>query len=320
MIDENHRELLAQVASMYYDQELTQSAIGEELGLSRVKIYRLLKQAKEEQIVQITIHWPLERELTFERALLDRFDLDEALVLKTSSENRSTVLRRLGQLGARYLEQILKDGMTMAVCVGRSTYEVIHAIRPGFRAGINVAQAMGSVPFAVQEFDSVALARELAQKLGGQVLYLSSPLMADSPEAALVLRSQRSIERTLSAARDADVALLGIGNLDPVISGFVKAGSIVPEELVQLARDGAIGDIGGQVFRLDGTLHHSDYNQRIIGLTLKEMRRIPMTVAAASGQEKAEAILGALRTGVIDVLCIDDQAAEAVLRLDPNHK
>ena len=132
--------------------------------------------------------------------------------------------------------------------MGRSTYEVIHAIRPGFKAGIHVAQAMGSVPFAVEAFDSVALARELAQKLGGQVLYLSSPLMADSPGAAEVLRSQRSIKRTLSAAREADVALLGIGNLDPATSGYVKAGSITPEELIQLTEDGAIGDIGGQVF------------------------------------------------------------------------
>jgi len=316
MIDENHRELLAQVASMYYDQELTQSAIGEELGLSRVKVYRLLKQAREEQIVQITIQWPIKRDIGLEEELIQTYDLNEALVLATNPENQSTALRRLGQLGARYLEQALKEGMTMAVCVGRSTYEVIHAIRPGFKTGIDVAQAMGSVPFAVEAFDSVTLARELAQKLGGQVRYLSSPLMADSPGAAEVLRSQRSIKRTLSAAREADVALLGIGNLDPATSGYVKAGSITPEELIQLAEDGAIGDIGGQVFTLDGELHPCDYNQRIIGLTLDELRRIPLTIAASAGREKAVAIQGALRTGVIDVLCTDDQAAKEILKLE----
>jgi DNA-binding transcriptional regulator LsrR (DeoR family) len=319
MIDENHHELLAQVASMYYDQQLTQSAIGEELGLSRVKVYRLLKEAREEQIVQITIHWPIKRDIHLEKALLQAFDLNEALVLTTNPDTRATTLRRLGQLGARYLEKVLKDGMTMAICVGRSTYEIIHAIRPGFKAGIHVAQAMGSIPFAVEEFDSVALARELAEKLGGQVLYLSSPLMADSPEAAEVLRSQRSIERTLSAARDADVALLGIGNLDPTISGFVKAGSITPDELITLAKDGAIGDIGGQVFTAAGELHPCDLNQRIIGLTLAELRRIPLTIATAAGLDKASAIQGALRTGVIDMLCIDDQAAQEVLRLEHVH-
>jgi deoxyribonucleoside regulator len=319
MIDENHRELLAQVASMYYDQEMTQSVIGEDLGLSRVKVYRLLKQAREEQIVQITIHWPIKRDIDLEKALLQAFDLKEAMVLATNPENQPTALRRLGQLGARYLEQVLKDGMTMAVCVGCSTYEVIHAIRPGFRARIDVAQAMGSVPLADEAFDSVALARELAQKLGGQVLYLSSPLMADSPVAAEVLRSQSSINRTLSAARGADVALLGIGNLDPAISGFVKAGSITADELLGLAEDGAIGDIGGQVFTSNGELHPGDYNQRIIGLTLDELKHIPLTSAAAAGREKAGAIQGALRTGVIDILCTDDQAAREILQLERAH-
>ena len=109
MIDENHRELLAQVASMYYDQEMTQSVIGEDLGLSRVKVYRLLKQAREEQIVQITIHWPIKRDIDLEKALLQAFDLKEAMVLATNPENQPTALRRLGQLGARYLEQVLKD-------------------------------------------------------------------------------------------------------------------------------------------------------------------------------------------------------------------
>ena len=319
MIDENHRELLAQIASMYYEQNMTQNAIGKELGLSRVKVYRLLKQAREEQIVQITIHWPVMRDMGLEKALMQAFDLDQALVLATNPENQSLTLRRLGYLGARYLEQVLEDGMTMAVCVGRSTYEVIHAIRPGFKVRIHVAQAMGSVPFAVEAFDSVALARELAQKLGGQVLYLSSPLMADSPEAAEVLRSQRSIKRTLTAAQEADVALLGIGNLDPATSGFVKAGSMTPDELIQLAVDGAIGDIGGKIITGTGELHTCDYNQRIIGLSLAELRHIPTTIATAAGQEKAVAIRGVLHTGIIDVLCTDDQAAKEVLQLERAH-
>jgi len=52
---------LAEISSMYYEEELTQSAIAERVGLSRVKIYRLLKQAKEEQIVEIAINWPIQR-------------------------------------------------------------------------------------------------------------------------------------------------------------------------------------------------------------------------------------------------------------------
>jgi deoxyribonucleoside regulator len=315
MIDSSRHELLAQVASMYYEQELTQNEIAVQLGLSRVKVYRLLKQARAEEVVQITVDWPIKRDTELEQLLTDTFDLKAALVLQTPYHDTVPILRSLGQLGARYLERILTDGMTLAICLGSSTYEVIHAIRPGFQAKVRVAQAMGSMPFAMQELDSAALARQLAQKLGGEVLYLSSPLMADNPEAAEVLRSQREIKRTLVAAREADVALLGIGNLDPATSGFVKAGFVTPDELAALVGEGAIGDLAGQIFTIAGDLHLCEYNQRVIGVTFDELLHIPTTIAAAMGREKAKAILGGLRTGVINVLCTDDRAATEVLGL-----
>jgi DNA-binding transcriptional regulator LsrR (DeoR family) len=204
----------------------------------------------------------------------------------------------------------------MAVCLGRSTYEAINAISPNIQAEIRVAQAMGSMPFSMHELDSATLARHLAQKLGGEVLYLSSPLMADSVEAAEVLRSQREINRVLMAARAASVALLGIGNLDPATSGYVEAGFISLDELAELKATGAIGDVAGQIFTLDGTLHPCSYNQRLIGITLAELRQIPTTIAVAMGLPKAKSILGCLRTGAINVLCTDDNAAREVLQLN----
>ncbi len=314
-MDVSQQELLAQVAALYYEEELTQNDIAAQLGLSRVKIYRLLKQAKEEGVVQVTINWPLARDAELEKELACRFGLKEALVLKTVSPGRSQVLPRLGQLGARYLERVLQDSMTMAICLGSSTYEVIHAISSDFQAKVRVAQAMGSMPFTLAELDSAALARQLAQKLGGEVLYLSSPLMADNPEAAGVLRSQREIERTLAAARQADVALVGIGNLNPAKSGFVEAGFISPGEMAALAAGGAVGDMAGQIFTLSGELHPCEYNRRIIGITFDELCQIPTTIAVAGGPEKTKAILGGLRTCAIKVFCTDDQTAREVLRI-----
>jgi DNA-binding transcriptional regulator LsrR (DeoR family) len=204
----------------------------------------------------------------------------------------------------------------MAVCLGRSTYETINAISPDFQAKVRVAQAMGSMPFSMQDVDSATLARHLAQKLDGEVLYLSSPLLADSVEAAEVLRRQREINRVLMAAREADVALLGIGNLDPATSGFVKAGFISADELADLVATGAVGDVAGQIYTLMGQLHPCEYNGRVIGITLAELRQIPTTLAVAMGQAKAKAIFGGLRTRAINVLCTDDQAAREVLSLN----
>jgi deoxyribonucleoside regulator len=316
MIDEQRHELLANIASMYYEAEKSQNEIAKELGLSRVKVYRLLKEAREEQVVKIVIDWPIERDNQIENRLAQVFRLKKALVLKTTSSDNMGSLRRLGQMAARYLELILEDGMTLSVCLGRSTFEVINAVRPGFHSHINVSQAMGSIPFAIQDMDSSALARQLALKLGGQVYYLSSPLMANTPEEADVLRRQRLIAHTLNISRSANILLLGVGSLDPEKSRFAQLDIISTENMKALESEGAVGDIGGQFYNLSGELHPCVYNQCMIGLTMEEMKRIPNTIAVAAGVYKAKAILGGLRTGVIDGLCTDSQTAKEVLRLD----
>jgi DNA-binding transcriptional regulator LsrR (DeoR family) len=72
--------------------------------------------------------------------------------------------------------------------------------------------------------------------------------------------------------------------------------------------------MGGQLFTADGHLFDHGWNQRVIGLHLDEMKRIPLTIAVATGLPKADAILGALRTGAVDVLCTDDETARAVMQ------
>jgi DNA-binding transcriptional regulator LsrR (DeoR family) len=221
----------------------------------------------------------------------------------------------MGEIGARYVEKLLKDDSTIAICLGRSTYEVVHAMRTDLHRSVRIAQALGSIPFATQELDSGALARQLASKLGGEVLYLPSPMIADNAEAAAVLRRQPAIERTLAAAREADLALLGIGNLDPAHSPLITAAGLDAAQLGELRANGIVGDIAGQIFTREGSLYQGELTERVIGLTLEELRCIPTVMAVAFGVSKAEAILGVLRTGVVDVLSTDDSAAREILRM-----
>jgi deoxyribonucleoside regulator len=311
-VDEQHHEQLASIAHLYYERDLTQNDIAEQLGISRVKVYRMLKEARALGVIQISIDYPIKRDTALENQLCQRFGLKEALVLRTTRETERTAVR-IGKLCARYLEALLDGEKTLAVCLGRTTYEVLQAIRPDFQATLRVIQAQGSIPAFFQDAESVALARVLTSKINGAIEYLMSPLVADTTAAAGVLRSQREIQRTLNAARMADVALVGIGNLDPSHSKYVQAGFISPAELQVIAQSGAVGDLAGQLFALDGSPHSSDFNERVIAISLDELRCIPTTIAAAYGAEKTLAIIGALRTGAVHVLCTDDLTARAVL-------
>lgn len=315
LIERNHHELLAKVATMYYEQDMTQNKIAEALDMSRVKIYRLLKEAREAQVVRIMIEWPIKRATHLEEQLLSAFDLDYTLVLDTTATDSVQLLRQIGQLAARYLESILKDDSTLSICFGSTTYEVINAIRADFQANIKVVQATGSLSYALKEYDSSALTRQLAQKLGGEALYLSSPLMADNAEAATIIRKQAVVERTLEQVQGADIALIGIGDLNPETSGFIRAGVADRQLLDTYRADGAIGDMAWQIFDTNGQLYPCEINQRIIGITLEQLQAIPKTIAVAVGTQKSQAIFGALKTGTINVLCTDHDTAQQILDL-----
>jgi deoxyribonucleoside regulator len=313
-MDPTYRDMLADVAGMYYLKEKTQSDIAEALGLSRVKVYRLLREAREAGVVEITIHRAHPRSGRLERELCERFGLADALVLEAGGLEEADVGRGIGEIGARAVERRIKDGSTIAVYLGRSTYAVVQAIRPGLHHGVRVAQAVGSTLFATRGVDSASVARQLAVKLGGEGRYLPSPMFADSVEAAIVLRRQPAVEQTLAIARQADLALLGIGNLDPAVSALAVAAGLSADQLAGMQEDGVVGDMGGQVFTVEGDLPEHELTGRVVGLTFEELRRIPAVIAVAFGATKTGAILGALRTGVVDVLCTDDIAAREVLR------
>lgn len=167
-MDSTRHALLARIAAMYYNEELNQAEIGAALGLSRVKVYRLLKEARAQGVVQINIHWPIQRNGDLEGALVERFGLQHALVVMRNNTAEEDVLREVGRLGAQYLDGVLRDGDTLAVCLGRSTHEVVNAMRQRTPASaaprVRVAQAVGSIPFSMQEFDSATIGRALAEK------------------------------------------------------------------------------------------------------------------------------------------------------------
>jgi DNA-binding transcriptional regulator LsrR (DeoR family) len=82
-----------------------------------------------------------------------------------------------------------------------------------------------------------------------------------------------------------------------------------------LRRMGAVGDLAGHFFRADGSFLEP-WSERVLAIPIAELRGVDGVFAVAAGRGKATPILGALRTGVIDVLVTDRQTAEAVLKLD----
>ena len=76
-----------------------------------------------------------------------------------------------------------------------------------------------------------------------------------------------------------------------------------------------MGEIAAYVYNIEGQPCGKEYADRVIGLTLAEIRQIPFRIGVAATAAKALPIYGALRGGYLHALITDEAAACGVLGL-----
>jgi DNA-binding transcriptional regulator LsrR (DeoR family) len=128
------------------------------------------------------------------------------------------------------------------------------------------------------------------------------------------LLRQPAVAESLRTAASASLALVGIGGTDDNCT-MVRSGCFSLAEIATLREAGAVGDVLGNYVDLEGRRLNSPETGRLVGLGLQELAAIGTVVVIASEREKPMAIVGVLRTGVADVLVIDEANARVVLGL-----
>jgi DNA-binding transcriptional regulator LsrR (DeoR family) len=173
---------------------------------------------------------------------------------------------------------------------------------------------MGGSPRVDSPTNPNEICQALAAASGGRARSLYAPAYVEDPEVRDRFLRQEAIAHALDAAATADVALVGIGSVDDDCT-MVRSGCLSLEEIGRLRDRGAVGDILGNYVDIDGRVIASPHSERLIALSLDDLRRIDTVVAVASEVEKPLAILGVLRAGVVDVLVVDEGNARAILDL-----
>jgi len=312
-MDIERQELLANIASMYFEESLTQTGIAQRTGYSRSMVSRLLADARKQGIVEIVIHHPLARRPDLEDALRSAFDLKEVQVLARGTLGHETMLQRLGELGARWVEGFVQEQMSVGISWGTGLSALVKALSPQKQTDIKVAQVIGALGTSDPTIDGFELARQLARKFGGQYEILPAPLIVESESIQQGLAQSFRVRQVLGRAARMDLVLAGVGTLDPERSSLVRSGFLAPEQLDELVAAGAIGDVCVIHFNINGEIINTPLTRRVVGIQYETLKRIPVRLGVSGGREKALPILGALRAQMINVLITDDVAATGIL-------
>ena len=87
------------------------------------------------------------------------------------------------------------------------------------------------------------------------------------------------------------------------------------EDLEMLKQENVSGDIALRFFDHDGQECNTTLKERMISISMEQFKKIDRKISLVSGVSKANAVLSALKGGLVDVLILDSNLAEALLKL-----
>jgi len=309
------RDYMCKAAYYHYIDGLSQIEVAHKLGLSRSTVCRLIKQAKEENILQISIRDPYARYLDLERRICQKYGIRDVIVAHLASDvGPSTIKTTIATEAAKYLQHVLKSGDIVGLSWGSTIYEVVSAMSRMTRWRVDSVHWValhGSVSKIPYELDVHSLVRNVAWRFSGEEYIINVEGILDSPETVSSLLKESFIAEVLAMHDKVTYSLASIGSYYPqATSSLISSGYIKESELIELRNYNAVGDIALRIFDANGKECQTALSRRTVGITLEKYRNIPNKIVVAGGLEKVTAIEGALRGGLIDVLVTDPKAAE----------
>ena len=305
----NDRRILVKVAYMYYDENMTQQEIADKLGVSRPSVSRLLQKARQSGIVEIKISY--EGSFTkLEDALEKKFNLREAII--TPTEESDTLKHLLAEAAADYLMRTIKDKDMVGVSWG-TTLAYIHEYVKNVSKNVTFVPLVGGVGQTNLDIHSNTITINLAKAFDGKGKLLHAPVVVDNVKVKQTLISDTSTSEILKLASKSNIAVIGIGSPLALNSTIRQTGYYTDKELKDLKNAKAVSDVCCIFLDSEGNVCPIELNQRVIGISIDELKAIPNVVGVAGGVEKREAILAVLKGGYIDVLVTDEKTAEFLL-------
>jgi len=313
--------LIFKCCSLYYQEGIGQKEICELLGISRPTVSRMLNAGKELGIVKIKIHNP--DNLVYgqlERDLEKKFKLQEVIIVPSSEliENKNLLNPEIGRAALKFMTRILRDRDYVGVSMGATLQSVARAdFFIENKVACTFVPVMGGVGESRPDIHSNYLAQEFADRFGGKCVQLFAPALFSKRSLLEEFSREQMILKVTNLFSKLDVLIMGIGVSNSEHSTVLHTGYIDKNTLENFCDRGAVGDIILRYFDINGNHKPFDeFNERVGGIRLSALKRIPYRVGVAGGKHKIKAVAGAINGGYLTVLITDIDCAEGLLNFN----
>lgn len=308
--------ILVKVAQMYYIDGLTQSEISKKLGIYRTTISRLLKKAKEDGIVTITIKSEDNGCFELEETMAKRFGLKEVCVVPSEPmQTHDIKMQTLGYAAAEYLKRIAKDGDAIGFAWGTTLAAVARELTDCKVISANIVPLVGGFSDTDSENHVATIVSKVAAAFKVKAHYLYAPAITSDKAIKDAIIQDNNYKNISQLWKKVNKAFVGIGS-PRSSSNLVWSNEYRSMFINDLKNSDAVGEICSRFYDANGNIINSGLNDRIIGMELDMLRNIEYSVGVAESQVKVPSILSALKGKFINVLITTEETARLILELD----
>jgi DNA-binding transcriptional regulator LsrR (DeoR family) len=301
----------ARAGWLYFIAGHTQDEIARMLQVSRASAQRLVSLCLAERLITFRLEHPIAACMELAFRLKERFDLvhcevvpaDPAAPLSTAG---------IAERCANILEMTLRSETPVIVALGtgRAVRAAVERVSPIERPNHQIVSLVGNISAdgSASFFDTVG---RLADRTGARHYPMPLPFLMSSEDERNRMVRIDPIAKVKAVAAKADLRLIGIGQMDQKAQVHVD-GFVTREELFEMMRLGAAGEITGWAYDARGKLIKGGTNLRLTSIP-PQTPAAATTIAAAIGAAKVPAIRAALAGRLINGLITDEITARAIL-------
>ncbi len=310
----NEEQFQVRASWFYYVEGMTQGAIAQHMGVTRLRVNRAVQAAVRNGIVKVSIHSRYAPCLELEKIFKEKFNLRHVVIAPSPAKDVHAIKVVGTELG-RYLSRFLRDKKIklFGIAWGETLNVATRTVTPTQRKDLEIVSVMGGLPRG-SDVNSFDVTTRLSESFSATRTYLTLPLYSSTPESRDIILVQEVFQEVFEKIRRAHGMAIGAGDMSER-SLLIRDGLPSDVSCEELAEAGAVGDILGYFLDAEGQVIDHPISRQVLGLNPFELHGMTNIILSAGGRYKKKAILAALRTGIFDILVTDQGAAESVLQL-----
>lgn len=308
--------ILIKVAELYYQKNMSQKKISEELGVSVSTVSRMLREAIEKGIVRVEIVDISERLVETERELREKFGLKEVIITETLADRNTELLnKQLGRRASELFRRLSRAGDVVGIGSGRTIAEMVESLAPSNPLpGLKLVPLLGGWGTEHVEYEPSGLVTSMGKRLECHFYHLLAPSIVSSLTAKKVLLNEPVIEKVVRLWSDLKSVYFSIG--PEITSSLVTSMPSNFIDIQKVSEMGAVGDLLGRIIDAEGFELDIPFNRQLISIPFETLQKVENRVGIGGGVFKYRSIRAVLKRGLINIFVSDYDTCRYILETE----